>query len=82
MLKLGLNFSANIVFIVIVMEAGRWDYRSAIEAGEEADLDKYVTKMFLHWAQIGNEAPDSPGSVIIYDVDGFGARQASHPGGS
>lgn len=81
-MKPGLNFNANIVLIVIVMEAGRWDYRSAIEAGEEADLDKYMTQMFLHWSQIGNETPDSPGSVIISDLDGFGARQASHPGGT
>ena len=68
---------------VFVLEFGKWDIRAEIEAGPEAteQLDMLFTQMFLHWRLTGAETPESPGSLVIADLDGFSIRQAGHFGG-
>ena len=45
------------------------------------ELDKWLTQVLLRIRSAGNEAPDSPGAVVIGDIDGMGITQLGHAGG-
>lgn len=64
-------------------EYGKWDLRSAAEAGKNAteQLERLISQMVLRWKQDGVQAPEKAGTVVIANAEGFNLRQATHVGG-
>ena len=68
---------------MFVIEFGKWNFRSAVEAGAEttAELDKWMSQMMLRWRSAGNETLGSPGAVVIADYEGMDILKLGHAGG-